>query len=452
MSLPKSFSWPLPWSSSSGRLTRVVLASMTAIPLIVLTAIGLGPHAVDPPAGVPVSAAAVDRLSGTDLNRGITRLQRHLREQPRDARSWSALGLAYVEKARLTADPTYYPQAEGALRRSLTIRPANNDEAMAGSAALAAARHDFSAALREADRALAVNPYSMRAAAIRVDALVELGRYADAWTAVRHADALRPGIPIFTRFAHVLELRGESGRARTVLRRAAESATDPGDVAYVATQLGDLAWSRGESGTAERHYAVALNSAPASLAALDGRARVRAARGDATGALADREALVRRAPLPGYVVALGEMHEAAGRRDKAREQYAVLDAWRTLARSNGVVTDLETASAGADHGDPAAALRAAEAEWSRRRSIHIADALAWALHVNGRDREALGYARAAARTGYRDARFLYHRGMIERALGRNAEARRSLTAALRLNPDFSVLEAAKARSALKGLR
>jgi hypothetical protein len=76
----------------------------------------------------------------------------------------------------------------------------------------------------------------------------------------------------------------------------------------------------------------------------------------------------------------------------------VVGAWVRIARANGVTTDLETALFEADHGDRAAALRAARAERARRASVDVDDALAWALHVNGRDREALEQARQAART------------------------------------------------------
>ncbi|NUS27424.1 MAG: hypothetical protein HOV92_24785, partial [Streptomyces sp.] len=77
--------------------------------------------------------------------------------------------------------------------------------------------------------------------------------------------------------------------------------------------------------------------------------------------------------------------------------------------------------------------------------------LAWALHVNGKDAEALPYAREATATGYRSATFLYHRGMIERATGHAKDARTHLAAALKLNPGFSPLGAAEARKALKTL-
>ncbi|OSC59074.1 hypothetical protein B5181_30410, partial [Streptomyces sp. 4F] len=219
----------------------------------------------------------------------------------------------------------------------------------------------------------------------------------------------------------------------------------------VAAQLGRLAWNRGEYRAALHHYARALAADDTHLPALEGRARARAASGDPDGAARDLEAVVARAPLPGPLVALGELHEARGEEAKAREQYALVDAWTALARAGGVNVDLDTALAAADHGDGEAALRAARAEWERRRTVHTADALAWALHVAGRDDEALPYARRATATGYRDASFLHHLGMIERAVGRERDARRHLTAALDLNPGFSPLGAREARAALKDL-
>ncbi|MFB4317108.1 hypothetical protein [Actinomadura sp. 21ATH] len=436
-------------------MTRTATVRLLTLGLILAMIVGLTLGATirtrEDGAGPRTTAVTVDQVSASTLSASIGRLQRHLREQPRDGRGWAALGIAYVERARLTADASYYPKAEGVLRRSLRETPDGNDAAHAGLAALAAARHDFAAALREADRALAVNAYGPRALASRVDALVELGRYREAMAAARLADSRAPGVPAFTRLAYLHELHGRTGEARRVLRLAAASATDPGDVAYVRTRLGELARAEGDRAAAGREFAAALKADPADLAALAGRARLRAAAGDLAGAVRDQEAVVARAPLPGHVTALGEMYDAQGRADRARGQYAIAGTWERLAQANGVTPDLETALYAADHGDRAAALRAARAEWKRRRSVHVADALAWALHVNGRDEEALGYAREAAATGFRDASFRYHLGMIEKALGRDAAARRDLAAALRLDPGFSVLHAPRARAALAEL-
>ncbi|WP_217170834.1 tetratricopeptide repeat protein [Streptomyces sp. AC512_CC834] len=427
--------------------------------VLLAVAVSAGAVAVDGAregGGIPVADAPQGRPGMTGMpggarpDAGIPALQARLKAQPRDFGGWATLGLAYVEQARTDGDPSRYPRAERALERSLDLKP-GNDQALAGRAALAAARHDFAHALTYADRALDVNPYNERALCSRVDALVELGRYDDAARAADTADSRRPGVPVFTRFAYVRELRGEVDTARRVLEQALAGASSPGDVAYVATQLGRLAWNQGDYPAALRHYARALAADDAYLPALEGRGRARAASGDRSGAVRDLEEVVARAPLPGPLVALGELYEAGGEEAKAREQYALVDAWTALARADGVNVDLDTARAAADHGDKEAALRAARAEWNRRRTVHTADALAWALHVNGRDEEALPYARRATATGYRDAVFLHHLGMIERAVGRGPDARRHLSAALDLNPGFSPVGAREARTALKEL-
>ncbi|WP_218826614.1 tetratricopeptide repeat protein [Actinomadura meyerae] len=444
---------PAPRGGTARHLMRALLAVVSAAGLAAALTLGSA-VAFGRPSRAPAAQARPAGAPGS----GIAGLQARLREQPRDASGWAALGAAYVEQARVTGDPTYYPKADDALRRSLREAP-GGDGALAGLGALAAARHDFHGALRYADRALAANPYGQRAAAVRVDALVELGRYGEALAAARRADSVRPGVPVFTRLAYVRELRGEVREARRVLELARASAADRGDLAYIAVQLGELAWNDGDLGRAGREYAAALRASPGHLPALDGRARVRAARGDVAGALEDRAETVRRLPLPRHLTEYGELLESAGRRAEAERQYAVAAAWTRIAQANGVTADLEIALAEADHGDPKAALRAARAEYERRCpgpgvrqcSVHAADALAWALHVNGRHAEALRYARQATATGYRSPLFRFHLGAIEKAAGKHTAARRDLAAALDLNPRFSPLWAPRARAALDDL-
>ena len=140
------------------------------------------------------------------------------------------------------------------------------------------------------------------------------------------------------------------------------------------------------------------------MPALAGQARLAVARGDL--ATAERDYRQRRAAAPPHRVRRGARR--AVRRDRPPGARAAAVRRRHARRrgclaANGVATDLETALFEADHGSPAAALTAARAEWTRRHSIHVADALGWALHATGRDREALRYARLANRLGTRDA-------------------------------------------------
>lgn len=256
-------------------------------------------------------------LASGDLDASIASLQAHLRTQPKDFGGWSTLGLAYVEQARTKGDPSRYPQAQQALDRSLKLRP-DYDPALAGRAALAAARHDFTGALKYADLALEQNPYSERALSSRIDALVELGRYDEASKAADLADSRRPGVPVFTRYAYVHELRGDVKTARRVLRQALATATSRGDISYVATALGQLAWSQGEYDSALTYFARALAADDGYLPALEGRARTQAAQGDRAAAIKGMEQVVQRYPFRNLSSNWASCTRPAGRRATRR--------------------------------------------------------------------------------------------------------------------------------------
>jgi Tfp pilus assembly protein PilF len=53
--------------------------------------------------------------------------------------------------------------------------------------------------------------------------------------------------------------------------------------------------------------------------------------------------------------------------------------------------------------------------------------------------------------GTRDAKLMYHAGMIALALGQNDRARTFLTDSLALDPSFDPLQVSRARTALAGL-
>src|SRR5262245_37629329 len=156
---------------------RILIVGLAAILLTGVGAVfglhrGQSPNAntAQASSGLTRGQAPADQLAGS-----IARAQEHLRAVPGDYAAWAALGSAYVERARVTADPTYYPKAEGALRRSLKLRPKENPAALVGLGALANARHEFGTARDLADRALRTDPYSAYAYGVRAEAQAELG-------------------------------------------------------------------------------------------------------------------------------------------------------------------------------------------------------------------------------------------------------------------------------------
>ena len=409
-----------------------------------LLALHRGPASSGPAHPAAGSAATVPVPGQTALQTAIQKAQVRLRTLPRDDVTWAQLGAAYVQQARLTADPSYYPKAAGALAKSLAIEPTGNVSADVGQGALANARHEFAEAATWGRRAAAVDPYSAGAQGVLTDAYTQLGRYDDADRALQRMLDLQPGLSSFSRASYAYEERGDVANARKAMQRALSEATDPGDIAFCRYYLGELDFNDGDPTAALEQYRLGLLGQPDSPLLLAGRAKSQAALGRGDDALRDYATVTARLPLPEYVLEYGQLLQSLGRTDAARQQYALFIAEQQLFAANGVVDD-------ADHGSAADAVTHARAEWSRRHSVLVADALAWALYRDGKLDEALGYAKTADRLGWRNATFAYHRGMIEKGLGMRTAARRDLALSLKINPYFSPLQAPEAKAALASL-
>jgi tetratricopeptide (TPR) repeat protein len=245
-------------------------------------------------------------------------------------------------------------------------------------------------------------------------------------------------------------LRGRLDQAASLMSRALTDAIDPHDVAFCRTQLGDLAFARGDL-TAGEHYAAALAADPASVTARRGRSRVLAARGDLTGALAGYADLTARLPGPSYLLEYAELLSVAGHDDRAGEQLALAGAAHRLFTANGGSDGLASAALALAESRPADAVTAARAEWAQRQHPDVADMLAWSLHAAGRDAEALPYAKRAVAAGAHPAGYAYHLGVIHLGLGNRPEARAEFSRALATNPHFSLTDGPAARRALAAL-
>ena len=263
--------------------------------------------------------------------------------------------------------------------------------------------------------------------------------------------ALDPGLASFTRASYDAELHGDLAGARSALEQALARTDDPAGEAFCRTYLGHLAFSSGNLEEAAEHYAAGLEARPGDPALLLGRARVLAARGEGDAAVRTFREVVQAQPLPEHLIEFGEYLESQGRDEEAEQQFALVETVRALFAASGASDDLTTALFAADHGDPAAALAAAQAEFGRRQNIDSHDALAWALHSAGRDAEALSHAQQATALGGRNALFLYHRGVIEAAVGQTDQARATLALALDTNPHFSPLHAPRAEELLASI-
>ncbi len=392
----------------------------------------------------------LDGFAPGDTAAYAAELERRVETNPEDAEALALLGLAYQQRVRETGDPSFYPRAEEALRRSLRLVAAN-DLALTGLAALAASRHRFPAARRLARRALSLNSYSASALGILGDAQVETGDYDGAFATFDEMAALKPTAASYARIAYARELLGRTEAAVEAMKLAVSAASATSEpAAWALVELGNLYYNSGRLRPAERAYREALARFPEYHRAQAALARVEAARGQVDRAVVLYQRALAAVPQPEYAARLGETLAAAGRADEAAEAYELVDAMQRLLEANGARTELETALVDLDRNvNLADALMRVREAYAERRSIEAEDVLAWALYRNGRCEQARAHALRALRLGTRDALKLFHLGMIERCLGSTADARAAFGAALDINPFFSPRWSPVAKEALR---
>ena len=367
----------------------------------------------------------------------VAKLQRAVRSGRDDLRP--TLAQAYLQRVRETGDPSFYARAEGVLRAPRT------PDGFATAGELALARHDFSGALELGRRAGAFG------APIRVDALVELGRYDEAERELQAMIDRKPNLAAYARVSYLRELRGDLDGAAEAMRFAAAAGGPAAENrAYVLALLGELERRRGRPDAAGRAFGEALAMVPRFAAAEAGAARLDAASDRGLEKAINRlRGVTERLPLAEHVVALGEVQLAAGRTAEGRETLALVAAQQQLQRAAGVDVDVELAVYEADHGSPARAVALARKGWAQAPSVRSADALGWALTRSGKPREGLKWARRALALGSLDPVWRAHAGLSALAAGRVEEGRKQLRVALRHGLDGFPWQAQRARRALR---
>lgn len=404
------------------------------------------------PSAVPVALAerALAGAAGGVSASTVAGLEQQARARPRDAVLLTQLGFAYQLRWRATVDPSYLPRSEAVLRRAIALGT-EDANAVLGLGSLALIQHEFREALafgRQAERLL---PGSARPYGVIGDALVELGRYDEAFRAFERMVSLRPSLASYARIAYARELSGDRLGALSAMRLALDAAAgQPEPMAWSLVELAKLELSLGRTDTAGRHARAALRVLPGYPAARIELARVEVARGRIDRAVAEARRAADAIPTALAVALLADILERAGRKAEAGRQRATVAVIDRLLEVNGVQVDLESAVYRADNRirpfDTVELARRARAD---RPSIYGDDALAWALARAGRCRDAIPLAERALRLDTEDALLYFHRGYAAGCAGDRAEMREWYRRALRLNPEFSVRWAPVATALLR---
>jgi len=435
--------------------TRLLIAGTAAVAAAAVLALGgVFRNAPAASAGDALPTAVAAELekgfAAGDTQAEIAGLQGELRLDPQNVKALDTLGLAYQQRARETADPTYYGKADGILHEALRLAP-DDLIATAGLGQLALSRHQFRRALAYGLRARRISPTTAGVYGVIGDAEIELGRYPRAFAAFDRMNAIKPDVSSYARVSYARELIGHVDAAIHAMELASSAAVGEREAAsWTHVQIGLLELNSGRPHVALTQMREALALFPGYYFALDGTAQAEAGLGHLRVARTFEQQAVAHVPLPQYVGFLGDLDHALGSQVEAKRQYELIPIIQRLLAANGVRNDLDIALFDVDHGiDLPHALVLARRGHAERPSVFGDDVLGWALARNGDCTAALHWSTRSLRLGTRDPLKLFHRGYIEACLGHPDAARIFYRRALALNPRFSLLWAPIAR---KGAR
>ena len=424
--------------------------------LLLSTACRRSSATADPPAAASGSAAAPQSSTqalalakpagSSPIDQQITQRQGIIQKAPAAA-DWVTMGQLWVREARETGDPGYYLNANACA--DLALHKAPDDRlALDLRAIVLLNQHRFEEARALSQKIVDGTPDDPTAYGNLSDALLELGRFEEAAAAVQKMVDLKPNLPSYSRAAYIRWLQGDDGGAKSVVRLAIDSghdAHDPEPLAWVTVQAAMIFWNEGDYDGADAGFDQALAVFPDYPAALVGKGRIALAKGDGARAAELLTKAYAASPLVETSWLLGDARTMAG--DAAGAQKAYADVER-----GGKLGDPRTLSLfySTKDREPKAALSLAEEERKVRGDVATDDAVAWALHRNGRFAEAKTAIDQALRHGTKDARLLYHAGAIRIALGEVDEGKKRVKEALALNPKFDATAAGEATKLLAG--
>jgi tetratricopeptide (TPR) repeat protein len=394
----------------------------------------------------------------TRINANIAFWSKKLTGHPTDFLAAEQLGESQIELARATGDLSAYVAAGQSLDTALGLYP-EMPAALAFKGVVLVSLHRFDEARRLAGAVLAGHPDDPTALATLGDASLELGDLDAATHAYDRLATTSPSAAASVRLGHLAFIRGDTAKAIKDARAAAIQAVDDeavGErVGFYFYQLADTLIATGDRAGAERAYGDAITHDPRSFLAHAGLGRALAADGKLEAAIKEMSAAIAIVPQPDTLARRADLYalrNAPGDGARAEQDRRTVLAIAQLATAAGSVYDRTLALYLANHGqETARAVDLAAKELEIRKDAYGYDALAWALLADGRAPEADASIQKALAVGTKDAKILYHAGMIALALGDNVRARAQLTAALGLDPSFDALQAERARQALAGL-
>ncbi len=370
----------------------------------------------------PCALALASQTGNSALDQEIVRWQQKARSDRKDVVNLSLeqLGWKYIEKARATYDPGYFKLAEACAECLSAQNSAALPEALLLRGHALHQMHNFKAAEPIARELVKARGLAFDHGLLG-DVLMEQGKLKEAIAAYQEMMNQKPNLQAYSRAAHLRWLTGDVAGAAEIALMAAQAGSpqDRESTAWAYTRLALYEWQLGKNEKAQQALNVALELQSDYAPALLVKGRMLLAEEKFAEAIAPLKQAAALNPLPEYQWTLAEALRHAGNNDEAVKVEAALTTKGAQDDPRTLSLYLATRNESSEK-----ALRLAQAELEARADVFTYDALAWALRAAGKTVESQDAMRKALAEGTKDARMLYHAGVIAAQANNKAEAQR----------------------------
>ncbi|MGD0628082.1 MAG: tetratricopeptide repeat protein [Terracidiphilus sp.] len=379
--------------------------------------------------------AAVQEQTPAQLRIAAARQQ--IASDPKKVQAYNELATAYLRRARETANPDYFNDADDALTEGLRL-DSTDFQLQKTQVALMLGRHEFAQAL---ERAKALNhhvPDDVMTYGYMAEAEIGLGNYSEAVTNAQWMMNMRPrNTPALLVGATLRTVYGDTHGAIDFLKMA-YAQTSPAEVeelAWIDNQIASIQIESGQNDAAAQTLEAAEQTFSRYPYTKENLARVRMAQNRANDAVQLWMQAASMDKDPHELYELATAQEAAGQPADARATFAEFE---KLASSPETATDnsridLILMYAASPESAPDA-LRLAQQEVAKRQDVWTLDAYAWALYDNGKFQEADAPVQKAISVGIQNAQIFDHAGHIAQQLNRSEDAVRDFKLSIQSNP------------------
>ena len=380
------------------------------------------------------------------INELYTKYNKALSANANDHMSRLKLAELYINEARISGEQGYYYNAAiKMLNYVINAKPDNKDllyVALANKATVLLSLHQFAAAKKVADEALAINAHDSGIYGALVDANVELGNYDEA---VKNCDKMlemRPDLRSYSRASYLRQIHGDNAGAIQAMQLAVAAGV-PGveSTEWARVTLGDLYLNTGKPDSAQIEYGLASMYRPGYAPALLGLAKVERAEKNYDAAIDTTKSAIRALSESAYVAFLGDLYELKGDAGKAKEiRTDVLSLLEEGEKEQPEEADakhnanreLATASMHCDKLDEALKYAKADLEM-RPNNIDANELVAWLYYLKADYANAKIHADRMIARNTKNANSLYKAGLIYQAAGDAAKGNKLKAEALSIN-------------------